>query len=55
MPANIDAFNAALPAVVSEYAGKGHDVRLHDVNAAAQWVADDYWIWGAQPTSKPPA
>merc|ERR1712232_496493 len=46
MSANIDAFNAALPALVAEYTNKGHDVRLHDVNAMAAWQEHDYWIWG---------
>merc|ERR1712217_956007 len=43
MSANIDAFNAALPALVAEYTNKGHDVRLHDVNAMAAWQEQDYW------------
>lgn len=46
MGANIDAFNGALPAVVADFAVRGLDLRLHDVNAAAAWVTEDYWIWG---------
>eukprot|EP00966_Prymnesium_polylepis_P287923 6650037-Prymnesium_polylepis.1 len=46
MPAAISSFNAQLPGVVAEHAARGRNVRLHDVNAAARWVASDYWIWG---------
>ena len=46
MPAMIDAFNAMLPAIVAEYASRGFDIALHDVNAAAQWTPEDRWIWG---------
>jgi lysophospholipase L1-like esterase len=46
MQANIIAYNKLLPALVAQYKAKGHDIALHDVNADAQFVAADYWIWG---------
>eukprot|EP00937_MAST-01D_sp_MAST-1D-sp2_P000093 g93.t1 len=46
MPANIATYNALLPALVAEYRARGSDLTLHDVNAEAQWVEQDFWIWG---------
>ena len=46
MPANIEAYNARLPAVVADYTARGFDLSLHDVNEEASFVEADYWIWG---------
>jgi len=46
MQSNIIAFNKLLPAIAAEYAAKGFDIAVHDVNVEAQFVDADYWIWG---------
>eukprot|EP01043_Picozoa_sp_COSAG02_P014129 COSAG02_NODE_577_length_20095_cov_6.816413_10_plen_236_part_00 len=46
MPSNIAAYNKLLPGIVAEYKERGHDITLHDVNADAQWIPADRWIWG---------
>lgn len=47
MPANIDGYNALLPAIVQEYQQEHHrDIRMHDINRVADFVASDMWIWG---------
>eukprot|EP00051_Salpingoeca_urceolata_P018673 m.264565 g.264565 ORF g.264565 m.264565 type:complete len:293 (-) comp19250_c2_seq3:152-1030(-) len=46
MQGDIAAFNALLPEVVDDYRRQGRRIYLHDVNAAANFVAEDYWIWG---------
>ena len=45
--------SARRAALVAEYAGRGLDIRLHDVNAAAGWEDGDYWIWGIHLVSNP--
>lgn len=46
MQANIVAYNKLLPAIAAEYVAKGFDMAVHDVNAEANFVDADYWIWG---------
>ena len=46
MQQNIIAYNKLLPAVVAEYVEHGFDIKLHDVNAEAQFTDADSWIWG---------
>ena len=46
MQANIIAYNKLLPAIAAEYVAKGFAMALHDVNAQAQFVDADYWVWG---------
>jgi len=46
MQANIVAYNKMLPPLVAKYKAQGFDIALHDVNEEAQWVAEDYYIWG---------
>jgi lysophospholipase L1-like esterase len=45
MDGAIRSFNARLPSLAAEYAARGLDVQLHDVNAVG-WEDGDYWIWG---------
>ena len=32
--------------VVAPLMRSGRKIYLHDVNADAQWVEEDYWTWG---------
>jgi hypothetical protein len=47
MASNIDRFNALLPTrVVAPAVARGKAITLHDVNADAQWVEEDYYNHG---------
>ena len=46
MQPNIQALNAALPALAAQWTAKGYNVQFHDPNPECNFVAADYYTWG---------